>query len=398
MSEKNEILSIEQQTINEEYKLWRSNVPYLYDVVVTHSLRWPSLSVQWFPDGVRNPDSTTQRLLLSTHTSEKDDEFIEIVSVTLPDTIGEKAIYSDNTYSESKIKTMQSIEVLDEINRTRYCPQMNNLIATRSDRPNIHIYDTTKHLNVSKGGKSNLTLKGHKEGGYGLSWNPNKSGELISSGEDGFLCLFDINKTEKKDVSASLKLTKHTDVVGDCCFNFFNENSFGSVGDDKALILWDKRNIENPIVVENAHNSEIYSISFSPLDSNFIATGGKDSTVKIWDARNLSTPLHTLLSHKKDVVQIQWSPHYNNLLASSGNDRRVIIWDLNKIGAVQTQEDSLDGPPELLFLHGGHTNTVCDFSWNPLEPYEIASVAEDNILQIWQMSREDDKEIKENDK
>ncbi|KRH91836.1 Nucleosome remodeling factor, subunit CAF1/NURF55/MSI1, partial [Pseudoloma neurophilia] len=88
-----------------------------------------------------------------------------------------------------------------------------------------------------------------------------------------------------------------------------------------------------------------------------------------------------------EVLQVQFSPHFPNILASSGSDRRVCIWDIEKIGQQQTPEEKNDGPPELFFLHGGHTNTVSDFAFNPLEPWEIASVAEDNVLQIWQISR-----------
>lgn len=62
------------------------------------------------------------------------------------------------------------------------------------------------------------------------------------------------------------------------------------------------------------------------------------------------------------------------------------IWDLSRIGEQQSEEDAQDGPPELLFIHGGHTNRISDFSWNPNEPWVISSVAEDNILQIWQMA------------
>lgn len=39
-----------EKTINEEYKIWKKNAPYLYDLVVTHALEWPTLTVQWFPD------------------------------------------------------------------------------------------------------------------------------------------------------------------------------------------------------------------------------------------------------------------------------------------------------------------------------------------------------------
>jgi WD40 repeat protein len=37
------------------------------------------------------------------------------------------------------------------------------------------------------------------------------------------------------------------------------------------------------------------------------------------------------------------------------------------------------------FIHGGHTSKISDFGWNPNDHWVVASVAEDNILQIWQM-------------
>lgn len=73
-------------------------------------------------------------------------------------------------------------------------------------------------------------------------------------------------------------------------------------------------------------------------------------------------------------------------MASSGTDRRLHVWDLSKIGEEQTSEDAEDGPPELLFIHGGHTAKISDFSWNPNETWTICSVSEDNIMQVWQMA------------
>ena len=35
--------------IDEEYKIWKKNTPFLYDLVMTHALEWPSLTVQWLP-------------------------------------------------------------------------------------------------------------------------------------------------------------------------------------------------------------------------------------------------------------------------------------------------------------------------------------------------------------
>ena len=41
-----------ERLVSEEYKIWNRNTPFLYDLVVTHALEWPSLTVQWLPERV----------------------------------------------------------------------------------------------------------------------------------------------------------------------------------------------------------------------------------------------------------------------------------------------------------------------------------------------------------
>ena len=38
--------AVEERGINEEYKIWKKNTPFLYDLVMTHALEWPSLTAQ----------------------------------------------------------------------------------------------------------------------------------------------------------------------------------------------------------------------------------------------------------------------------------------------------------------------------------------------------------------
>ena len=45
-----------------------------------------------------------------------------------------------------------------------------------------------------------------------------------------------------------------------------------------------------------------------------------------------------------------------------------------------------DGPPELVFQHGGHTGNISDFSWSKTDDWVVASVSEDNILHVWRMA------------
>lgn len=85
---------------------------------------------------------------------------------------------------------------------------------------------------------------------------------------------------------------------------------------------------------------------------------------------------------------LEWAPFNETILGGCSADRRVAIWDLSRIGMEQSEEDAEDGPPELLFLHGGHTSKVSDFSFNAKDEWTIASVSEDNVLQIWNMAEE----------
>jgi WD40 repeat protein len=112
--------------------------------------------------------------------------------------------------------------------------------------------------------------------------------------------------------------------------------------------------------------------------------------VALWDLRNLKHRLHTFEGHQDEIIQVAWSPHNETVLATSSGDRRVNVWDLSRIGEEQSPEDAEDGVPELLFVHGGHTNKISDFSWNLNDPWVICSVAEDNICQVWQMVRDTD--------
>lgn len=204
------------------------------------------------------------------------------------------------------------------------------------------------------------------------------------------ICLWDISAVPKegKVVDAKTIFTGHTAVVEDVSWHLLHESLFGSVADDQKLMIWDTRsnNTSKPSHSVDAHTAEVNCLSFNPYSEFILATGSADKTVALWDLRNLKLKLHSFESHKDEIFQVQWSPHNETILASSGTDRRLNVWDLSKIGEEQSPEDAEDGPPELLFIHGGHTAKISDFSWNPNEPWVICSVSEDNIMQVWQMA------------
>lgn len=67
-------------------QIWKKNSPFLYDLVITHALDWPSLTLQWFPDKETpaDKDYTVHRLLLGTHTSDDEPNHVLIAQVRLP--------------------------------------------------------------------------------------------------------------------------------------------------------------------------------------------------------------------------------------------------------------------------------------------------------------------------
>eukprot|EP00244_Chara_vulgaris_P013900 TRINITY_DN8322_c0_g1_i1.p1 TRINITY_DN8322_c0_g1~~TRINITY_DN8322_c0_g1_i1.p1 ORF type:complete len:110 (-),score=21.18 TRINITY_DN8322_c0_g1_i1:2-331(-) len=77
---------VEERLVNEEYKIWKRNAPFLYDLVITHALEWPSLTVQWLPDKQEptGKEYSVQRLVLGTHTSENEQNYLMLAEVQLP--------------------------------------------------------------------------------------------------------------------------------------------------------------------------------------------------------------------------------------------------------------------------------------------------------------------------
>lgn len=508
---------LEERLIDAEYKIWKKNTPYLYDVVMTHSLEWPSLTCQWLPM-VKKPDgqpTEEHSLLLGTHTT-GEQNYLIVASVTMPKsednvvvpvtstsdentaTHNEKEVkqeeskepekstnstahaekkdashinettstttskdstnkeiptptttttssnsaivatpiahYDDernevggfgftpsissnihNTTSSTisnihnnmstpgKIDIRMKIKHLGEVNRARYMPQNHFIVATRGPDPELYIFDLSKHSSFPDEDSlcaPQCVCVGHEKEGYGLAWSPLKEGMLLSGSEDKTVNLWNANHlihnnstsgstgSDNNQINPDFTFLGHTDAVEDVAWHAHDANMVGSVGDDRSIMLWDIRQPKAIHLIKDAHAGDINSIAFNPLNEFLFATGSADKTVALWDLRNVKTKMQSLIGHNDQIYQVSWAPFNEAILASCCADRRVNVWDLSRIGDEQTPEDAEDGPPELLFMHGGHTSKVCDFSWNSNDIWTIASVAEDNVLQVWNMAEE----------
>ncbi|KAG7662198.1 HAT2 [[Candida] subhashii] len=369
-------------TIKEEYQLWRKNCRYMYEFVSETALTWPSLTIQWLPETTTNDDegAIDAKLLLGTHTSGEDKNYLKLATTQIPidSSIGSKK-------PNSRIKIIKKFENNAEICRTRYMPQDPNIVATINGLGEVDLYDLTDD---SKMAKSHFVP--HNENGYGLCWSPFKRGLLLTGADDKFVCVTDTSK----DNSIIFKNDIQKDIVNDTKWHMFDENMFASVSEDSYVYLFDLRSKE---VISRFYAEEskgINSLAFSPFSHNLMAIGNTNSNINLLDLRKLGNApknksglLHTMMGHGDSITCMEFSPDKDGILASGGQDRRLIIWDLFKIGEEQQQEDAEDGCPELFMMHAGHTGAVTDLSWCPFKSWTIGSVADDNIVHLWEVGK-----------
>jgi hypothetical protein len=258
----------------------------------------------------------------------------------------------------------------------------------------VRIFDYSKHpsrpAGVSGGATSGQdmlsaerTLTGHTKEGFALAW----SGYLLASGaEDGKVCVWDV--AGLSDVPL-FKVQAHEGTSEAVSWKPHCGQSLLSVGaQERTVKFWDVRTgTDATEKFKVGEHGEVNAALWCPHNPVLIATAGDDKTVRLYDTRNISQTLHEIEgAHEDSITNLKWSHFSECILASSGNDRRVAVYDLARVGDEFVIDEPGDAVPEILFIHGGHTGRVNDFAWTHDDSFTVASVADDNILQVWQVA------------
>lgn len=405
----------------------------MYDFTIASALEWPTLSLQWLPgsetSASNGPNFSTYKLLLGSHTGKRAQDYLNIVGVDIPT----KPI-SGAASTKPKLNLVKKIlnaypgktESSGEVNVAKYNPFAPSTFASIANSGDVLLFDCT-------GKTETRALQFHTKPGYALDWNSKVSGLLATGSEDATIAVWDINAASPTP-KYSLPTTHSANVTA-VEWSPHMPTVLASVSDDGNIVFSDTRSSDFgvPVIqVENAHShpdgqngsdsehdsssyekskkdsgkdssgeadketddkaekasassskyTAINDISFNPFNEYILATASSDKTAALWDLRRMDQSIHSLVGHSAAVTSLQWSPHTESVLATAGYDRRVMIWDLSRIDPTE-QHDDEDGPPELLFVHGGHTSKISQFAWHPEQPWVIASAGEDNIVQVW---------------
>ena len=113
-----------------------------------------------------------------------------------------------------------------------------------------------------------------------MSWNSNVCGYLLSASDDTTVCLWDIQSATASAnfLKAKSIFTGHNAVVEDVAWHVLHDSVFGSVGDDRKLMIWDTRSehTNKPSNIVEAHSAEVNCLSFNPYSEFILATGSAD--------------------------------------------------------------------------------------------------------------------------
>lgn len=379
---------------------WHTNALVLYDLFFKCEMEWPALTVAWLPD----EPGERARIAYGTQTDGSDPcelviaEFVCHVESELTDDpwrqwkadgIGSVEGFGCSVHDgiEAPVRTIARWRHPTEVNRVAPCPHQPKIIATKAANGAVLLFNSGIGKDVS-GPEATLLADGCSADGFALAWSRLDPRLIATGGNDGRMCVWDVQAVSDAGSGAKSPLTNlvaHTGALCDLSFSSFSPGLLATVGDsDRELRLWDARAGLESSLRAVVSEDEVLSVDWSFRQEHYLATAGKDKRVCIWDTRSLRSPLHALLGHDQDSVAVRWAPFRENLLASCSTDSRVCIWDLQGKPQADDDEDADETPPELLFTHAGHTAGVSDFSWSPMDDYLLCSVADDNMLQVWQ--------------
>jgi histone-binding protein RBBP4 len=211
----------------EEYKIWKRATPFLYDVIVSHTLEWPVAHAHWLPQ--RRTDANgihVQRLALASHRSILlADARLPCVPIDLSDPQFHPSVhdaaaitsvsFSDNDLTATtegalgKLEIVQRIDAPAPVRCVRANPNAPWLLAARlADGGDSLIYDSSAlpprpplialsskppASSASTSSTPLLRLRGHDLAGGALSWSPCRANTLASVGADGRICIFDVS-------------------------------------------------------------------------------------------------------------------------------------------------------------------------------------------------------------
>lgn len=384
--------------------LWRKQVPYLYDLVVTHRREAPVAAVAWLPGSLRHTGGALQqRMVVSSRArSSSSSSELLLLSVTLPG----PAFGSGSKEAPQRIVVTHRFPHDGPADRISCSPHRLSLISTRNSRGDVLIFDFStwgSTADASSSREPNLRLCSKSIGSVadaaGLVWDPWKPEHLLAAGPGPVANIWDCSSAK---IVAQFAVGSGSAPAADVTFCPSRRDVLAACGNDGRLLIFDTRTHKAPMASVAAHDGGAHCAAFGGEQGDaLLASGGADGIVRLWDPRalgrselkkmalcSLSWPSRSD-RQSAPVRRLAWSPpccsgssESGGVLAAALASGRVLLWDICGIALPEPETSAeprdvplgAETPPGLLFVHGGHVgHPVADVAWSVEVPWLLAS-------------------------
>jgi coronin-7 len=196
----------------------------------------------------------------------------------------------------------------------------------------IHQYENMKVLSEAM---QNRAIAGNNQW-IGVSWQ----------GVGGRIALFNVEKDKGRAPTSEFGMLETGSAVLDFTFNPFKSNQLITGGENGLIKIWEipdtglkslKTNLKEAHAQLRGHQHKIVTTEFHPLAQHLLLSTSGDLTAKLWDISTQQDFL-TLSGFGDLVLSSSWN-FSGNTLATTSKDKTLRVWDVRSQSVAQSGPD-----------------------------------------------------------